>query len=232
MESEKFDALIRKLNADESRRGVARAGLSAVASSVLVSLGLHVDDAAAKKKKNKKKKNKGVAAAICSGARPITCGSGCCPPNFPTCCQNFFFANSPDTCNPPGAVCCPTTGGFTGGSCGGALGDDHTKCCPATPLDPFGDCAEPGATCCNGTPAEGGGHCDPPDTKCCANDCCLPNQSCCGPAGPGQCPVGTTCDGGPGDCCVPTMMLQAERVSRSVRSSRKHYQRPFHMAAQ
>jgi hypothetical protein len=227
MDSDRFDALIRGIGEGASRRGVVRAGIGAMALTALVTLGLRIDDTEAKgrkkKKKKKRKKNKGVATATCSGARPITCGSGCCPPNLPKCCQDLFFAASPDTCNPNSLNCCPN--GL--GSCG----PEFTKCCPATAQDPNGACTNTGGTCC--PTALGGLPCDAPFSVCCLDDpadlesgyCCGTGETCC--QKDPDCETGEECDFG---CCVPTVMREAPGAARQARIPQSRHARFVHLA--
>jgi hypothetical protein len=226
VESEKFDALIRKLHDDGSRRGAVRAGLGALAASVLAALGSREDDTEAKggkkKKKKKRKRNKGVATAICSGARPITCGSGCCPSNLPKCCQDFFFAGSPDTCNASNSNCCPN--GF--GSCQG----EFNKCCPPTTQRPFGTCTDALGTCCPSS--LGGGSCDSDEPVCCIEDPADPFSGYCCNSGETCCQKDTDCDAGEdclGGCCV-SILREAPGSARRDRTPQSRNERFVHLA--
>src|SRR5687768_3412319 len=152
MDSERFDRLIRTIEGEASRRGVVRAGLGVLAAAAVAAVGLRAADDAtagnkhrAKRRKQaraqkKKKKVKiipgppgpqgppGLAAPVqtCSGARPITCGGGCCQSTHPLCCDSTGDTSG-KSCHPSGNgfQCCPLALG--GGACGGAF----PKCCPA-----------------------------------------------------------------------------------------------------
>src|SRR5690348_10191215 len=115
MESEKFDALVRNVQDAASRRGVLRAGIGAVVLSVLTRFDQaeakkHMSEAmrrhlaVAKKKHNHKKKKK-KKPVQCTGSTPVTCGTGCCVAEFPTCCPDAFTHDS--VCVPSGFQCCP-----------------------------------------------------------------------------------------------------------------------------
>jgi hypothetical protein len=247
MESEKFDALARRVIGDGSRRGILRGGIGALAASALAVVGLG-DDAEGKKKKKKgpnKKRNSGNSnkrkrqpaicyrgetitttrgkfqdgwyegatqgACICPADRPITCGLGCCPNNFPQCCATPAAFGSPgeatgSTCAPNTSRCCTVANG------GGACDSPTPQCCPPTNQQPRGSCAAVDATCCNS--AQGGGSCPAPFSQCCPvtpnfpiGSCCRPGQQCCtGPAGvQSNCPAGLVCN--VNGCCTAGVLI-------------------------
>lgn len=222
VESEKFDELIRAVSSDASRRGAVRVGLGTLAATALATLGLSAAETEAKKKKKRRKKPAAIVppppppptpAKTCSGARPVTCGDGCCGAPYAKCCDDLEFTSG-KVCAPTSSTCCPASTG--GGSCGEG---DHTVCCAPNAVTTFGDCAPPDGACC--TAEQGGGHCDAPNIVCCPNNCCFPGQACCGAGG--SCPTGFVCDGGEGDCCVEEEELQSQGVPRGARASRKHF---------
>lgn len=177
MDGEHFDGVVRHAFSGANRRSVVRAGLGALG---ITSLGLLAsdDNAEAGKKKKKKKKR-------CKGERPNKCGQGCCPAQYPQCCESAGDPNpaTRNSCNPASYTCCSVSQG--GGSC-----PADTKCCgpTAATFNPFGSCAPTDALCC------------PADTKmdwcttelpvCCDDACCLTGEVCA--AANGDCPAGTT----------------------------------------
>lgn len=191
MESQQFDTLARRVVNASSRRGVVQAGVGALAAVALAAFGGgQLDEAEAKGNhhhrhhhKKKRKKNR-----RCPSTRPVTCGPGCCPSEFPQCCEDADEPN-PDfafECAPSTANCCPVSQG--GGFCVGA----ESKCCPPTSQAPFGNCAEQAGTCC---PSELGGFtCPAVEPVCCLNNPNDPFSGFC-------CPAGQSC--GPNFSCVP-----------------------------
>jgi hypothetical protein len=251
MESDQFDALIQRLHADGSRRGVVRAGIAALFGSAVAALGFAASTtvearnthrarkrkrakAHKKAKAQKKKKQQSIPGPpgpagpggpggpagprgpegpvgpqeppkTCTGARPVTCGEGCCPANLPLCCDSDFDPSGKSCnstgdgwhCCPQGGIacggvapqCCPKTRGFPFGVCtsatstcctddgGGACSSDFPKCCPPTDQRRGGTCAFADGTCCDSD--HGGSNC-PADTECCPSPASGPdNQRCC-----------------------------------------------------
>ena len=202
MDLDVFDDVARQAADGSSRRSLVRAGLGALG---LTGLGLLTtpDDAAAKKKKGKKKKR-------CKGERPVTCGQGCCPSQYPNCCESASDPNAAtrNSCNPASYTCCSISLG--GGSC-----PPNTKCCgpTAAEFNEFGSCAPTSAVCC------------PADTKtdwcttefpvCCIDDCCLSGEVCADAEG--NCPAGTS-QTSPGCCELDAAPRSASRAARADRS--------------
>ena len=259
MESNKFDALARRVVGDDSsRRGVLRSGLSALGATALAVVGLRADDAAANKKKNNKNHQNDKAArrrhrivaicynnetvstrrsafnngafpgategpCVCAAPYPITCGTECCPAEFPQCCPSGSGGaergqSAGNVCASNLGRCCPLSQG------GGACESPEPQCCPPTNFDPNGSCAPTDANCCNS--AAGGGFCQAPFNQCCPRTaqfpqgaCCRPNQRC----GVGQ--VGTQGNCPPGlvinfnGCCSSAVGVEGGEdggVKRSV----------------
>src|SRR3954469_2018096 len=191
MESEKFDALIRRVHESASRRTMVGAGLGiAILSVAGVDLGLFESAEAKKHHKHKKKKPK-----KCSSSAPIKCGSGCCTSEYPTCCPDALTHDS--LCLPADATCCPLSQGGSGCPAG-------TTCCPAGVAAPFGSCATSNEVCCDA--AHGGGDCRT-GTFCCpsavnhfdSGGCCDTGSLCCNVSADCAALPGTVCDFG---CCV------------------------------
>lgn len=138
MDGERFDAVLRRAVGDGSRRGILRIGVGALAASALgfAALSEH-DDVIAKRKKKKKKKK----PQQCTADRPITCGTGCCTSNFPTCCDDPIDTSG-KVCAPSNSTCCPAAQG--GGFCGQGF-----SCCPPISIFPVGYCCATGSQCCN-----------------------------------------------------------------------------------
>ena len=155
-------------------------------------------------------------ACVCGGTSPISCGTGCCPNEFPQCCPptaeqtgegGKTSGNDVSVCAPNTSRCCTVANG------GGACDSPTPQCCPPTNGAPRGACAPVDATCC--TNAQGGGVCFAPFTQCCppspANfpfgNCCRPGQQCCtGPVGsPSNCPAGLVCN--INGCCTAGVLI-------------------------
>ena len=224
MEDGRFDTLSRHIGGEGSRRGMLRVGLGALAAAAFGALTLggseetEANKARAHRKKSrkqkvrdqKKKKAKqgppgpagppgppGTPAPVvtCSGARPITCGDGCCPTTVPVCCDDLE-ATSGKSCNEAGQVCCPL--GLGGGSC--PVG---APCCPPFKGQVFGDCAFDDEKCCppdSGSVCKTDEDCCPPATTNFDNGgCCLLDEVCCNDTT--DCPDTFACsDNG---CCKP-----------------------------
>ena len=187
MDLDVFDDVARQAADGSSRRSLVRAGLGALGLTGLGLAALASDADAGGKGKGK---NKGKKKKRCKGERPNKCGQGCCPANYPNCCEwagepNPAFAFS---CAPSNNVCCPVSQG--GGSC-----EAGEKCCPPTLTNQFGSCAEAADVCC---PANSkGSSCPASAPVCCDFDCC--------PTG-SVCAVNGACSGDfnlEGECCVP-----------------------------
>jgi hypothetical protein len=227
MDGENFDALIRRVGSEGSRRKVLRAGAGALAVSVVGLLGLSTfGEAEAKKslaerqrvrkqkarKQAKKKAKQGPAGpagppgppgppgptVTCTGATPVTCGTGCCSNNRPLCCADQF-ETSGGSCYRNDYQCCPVSLGGGGGAC-----RDTQTCCPPDKFSQWWTCAPTGdATCCE---ADSGGWCFN-DQKCCPADWTNEDNGGCCPEGSSgccnldsDCVLGDACSDG---CCVP-----------------------------
>jgi hypothetical protein len=191
MESQQFDTLDRHVVRASSRRGMVQVGVSVLAAIALAAFGGNQDDVSLAKGRHHKhhhkhKKNK----KRCPSSLPVTCGVGCCPSEFPLCCQNATQPN-PDLafdCAPSSASCCPVSQG--GGYCSGI----ESKCCAPTTQEPFGNCTEPAGTCCSS--ALGGFTCPASEPVCCPpNPSSDPFSSYC-------CPAGQTCGPTPFSCAA------------------------------
>ena len=201
MESNKFDALARRVVGDDSsRRGVLRSGLSALGATALAVVGLRADDTAAKKKNNnnnnnqqqRRRRRRRATVAICvngqtqsttrgafnAGAFPgATLGPCvCAAPNPITCgtgcCSNEF----PQCC--PGSQALGGPGGEQGTTCA----PNTSRCCPAN--QGGGACDSPTPQCCPPTNQNPRGSCAPVDANCCTNAtgggfCSAPFNQCC-----------------------------------------------------
>jgi hypothetical protein len=140
MDGERFDQVVRQSLGEASRRGVLRDGITVLAGSALVILGLSkADDAEARKKKKKKEKKKKrkekkkgdpLAAGCQAGTKP--CGSQCIP--TASCCVNADCTGT-DRCENGtcAALRCGTGGpctvfalnpGTTNADLGGLIGAD------------------------------------------------------------------------------------------------------------
>jgi hypothetical protein len=208
-----FDSVVREAVSGTSRRGLVRAGLGGLGLSGLGLLMAKNDGAASSKKRRKKKKR-------CKSDRPVKCGGGCCPSQYPQCCES---ASNPDpstrySCNPTSYTCCSTADG--GGSC-----PTDTKCCPPTAMvgNEFGSCApKADSVCC---PANTLYDWCPTDLPiCCNQDCCADGEACCDAEG--NCPDGFECVG---DCCVIVAGLAGRRAG--ARSQQPHGRSRFVMPA-
>jgi hypothetical protein len=185
MDHDVFDNVARQAAGGSSRRGLVRAGLGALG---LTGLGLlTIDETDAKNKKRNRNKKR------CKGDRPLKCGKGCCPAEFPNCCEFTQQANVSVafSCTPPSFTCCSVTTG--GGACPAGA-----TCCPPTqnPRAVYGGCAAAGETCC---PANSTGIACPAGALCSVNNAC---------------PVGYTFDFVPG-CCIPDVAGRVASESRS-----------------
>ena len=178
MDLDVFDDVARQAAEGSSRRSLVRAGLGALGLTGLGLVALSADADAGGKGKGKKK---GKKKKRCKAERPITCGSGCCPSQYPQCCESASDPNQATRfdCNPSTYTCCSVSLG--GGSC-----PPNTKCCGPTAAEDneFGTCAPTAATCC---PASSKGD------WCPAGETCVDSS--------GNCPAGTT-ESGFG-CCEP-----------------------------
>jgi len=158
-----------------------------------------------------------LGACTCQAPFVNTCGTGCCPAEFPQCCSSGRAGgergqNAGDVCAPNTSRCCPVSQG------GGACDNPTPQCCPPTNQDPFGSCAAVDAACCGNN--TGGGSCPAPFTQCCppqtpaqrsqfgaTGGCCRPDQRCCNAPGTvGQAAVTAGCLAGQvcsaNGCCV------------------------------
>jgi hypothetical protein len=194
VESQKFDALVRRMEIGTSRRASVRVGLGAAMLSAVVGrdFGLFDEAAAGKRHRHKNKKPK-----KCKGSAPVKCGSGCCTSGYPLCCPDALTHDS--LCFPSGAVCCPLDQG--GGAC-----PPKSTCCPSGSSAAYGGCATAGVSvCCDAN--HGGGSCPADASVCCLdavsnNDnhgCCPNNSACCNVTADCAALPGTVCDSG---CCV------------------------------
>jgi hypothetical protein len=206
LDGDAFDSLSRNVVSGASRRDLVRISLGGLG---LAGLGLLItggDDVDAKKRRKKKKKK-----ARCKSDRPVVCGEGCCPSQYPQCCESASNPNQATryTCNPPSYTCCSAAEG--GGSC-----PTDAKCCPPTamPGNEFGSCAPKAeAVCCPANTLYDWCQTDFP--VCCNEDCCLADETCCDAQG--SCPDGFECLG---DCCVALEALAERTVAaRSHRAS-------------
>lgn len=203
VDGDAFDSVVRDAVSAGSRRQVVRTGLGGLGLASLGLLTAGSEGAEAKKKRRKKKKKK----QRCTSDRPVACGNGCCPSQYPQCCESASNPN-PDTrnsCNPPTFTCCTAADG--GGSC-----PTDTKCCPPTAMvgNEFGSCApKTGTVCC---PANTLFDWCPSDLPtCCDADCCAADETCCDAGG--NCPDGFECLG---SCCIAVA-----RVSQRQAATRK-----------
>jgi hypothetical protein len=127
MDGDTFDALVQRALGNESRRGVLRAGIGALAASALTAFGLNgAEEAQAKKHKkkgNKKKKKKkpykpSAAYNTCLAEVPLLCsmagcasrdqspGCGACYADVEVCCQQALISKGAD------CACINTLPGF------------------------------------------------------------------------------------------------------------------------
>lgn len=203
MDGDAFDNVVRNAVSGVDRRLVVRTGLGALGAAGLGMLVAGSDGTDAKKKRRKRKKK-----PRCKSDRPVVCGDGCCPSQYPQCCESASDPNPANrySCNPPSYTCCTTAEG--GGSC-----SSDAKCCSPTamPGNEFGSCApKTSSVCC---PANTFFDWCPTDfPTCCREDCCAAGESCCDAGG--NCPDGFECLG---DCCIAVARLAERHAARSSR---------------
>jgi hypothetical protein len=167
MDSKSFDARIRALAGNATRRGVLSLFMVGLGHTLLVT-----EDAEAKKKKKKRKKKPHRCVTV--GNLTITCqkgqvccspskstGAGCAPAGFPVCCVSDGYAHEPEI------VCCDSVAEGVEGVCI----DDYPHCCPESVGG--GCCIDGYPLCCNNALGE---YCCPSGTTCCESDtedgCC------------------------------------------------------------
>jgi hypothetical protein len=205
LDGDAFDGVVRDVVAGTSRRQLVHTGLGGLGLLGLGSLISGGDRADARRKRRRKKKKK---KDRCTSDRPVVCGEGCCPAQYPQCCESASNPNQATrySCNPPSYTCCTTAEG--GGSC-----PTDAKCCPPTamPGNEFGSCApKSGSVCC---PANTLYDWCPTDfPTCCNEDCCADSETCCDAGG--NCPDGFECLG---NCCVAVGALAERRTAARLR---------------
>lgn len=198
MDTERFDALSRRLAEALTRRGVTRLAATAIAAAFpALAPGRNlVDVEGRKKKKRKKKKRKKRPAPTPTPTPtppPLPC-DGACGGAYPLCCP----ATTQDPhgfCTLPEDVCCTSAEG--GGACPASL----PKCCPPTTQFENGLCGDLDDTCC---PSNKGGFLCPPGLACCADS--------------DDCPQGSACED---NCCVANSGVQS-RSARPNHDVRRH----------
>jgi hypothetical protein len=160
MESETFDALIRRVGSAGFRRGVLRVGVTALAASAVSALGLSAVREGDAKKKGKGKKGKGAKgkgkkgkkpkAPVC-GEFPTFTGQECPAGSAQPCCE------APSSLEETFDVCCPAGWGRPYGCCNDSR---EPVCCPPDYLE---GCCE--VKCCKSTADCSGG-------RSCFGGCC------------------------------------------------------------
>jgi len=219
MESNKFDALARRaVGEDSSRRGVLRAGISALGGTALAVVGLRTaDDAAADNKKNNKKNHRKDSQfrrqhrriSICYNGETLEVKKAGAFERFPGAQQGpcACQGNTPLQC---GIGCCPPEFGVCcsnpvrrdertarPGEAGGSICAPATSACCPTSIG-GGACDQPNNTCCPPTSDAPRGGCAPAGATCCTNRqaggfCAPPFTQCCQP----------TAARPQGACCLP-----------------------------
>lgn len=214
MDTQRFDALARRLGAADSRRRVLSALLAATLGQLF--RGSAVDEVAANRKRGKghrkKKKRKECGGGKQCPPEAPCCFKGRCQPLCgDSCCKNCFveilLTGQPNLDQP---VCCPANSGTICSSVGKRQNNKRNKRRgKKRRSDPADDvCCYPNQTCvkgvcccdgCEGAVICGGTCC--PISACCNGACCKNGQVCASTPGGQACvPASRACGGGQPPC--------------------------------